>query len=122
MFERVKPSEWRGSRPTDQYAEFFGQFANKRVKRGFTKFHMTAREVPDAWVRGASGAPVPQQQPLVPNQSPNYYLLHPYELITVTLGQHAADAIRPRSRSLNVVSGDDTTLAWGTITCFVRSR
>ncbi len=76
MFERVKPSKWRPGRPTNHYAEFFSQLANKRIERGFTKFHMAPWQVPDAGVRGASPAPVPQKQPLVVNQCPGYHLLH----------------------------------------------
>jgi hypothetical protein len=37
---------------------------------------MTPWQVPDAGVRGASRAPVPQKQALVVNQSPGYHLLH----------------------------------------------
>jgi hypothetical protein len=33
------------SGPTDHYAEFFGQLTNKCVERGFTKFHMTPRQI-----------------------------------------------------------------------------
>lgn len=46
----VQRGEWRGNGPTDLHAQFLGQLANQRVERGFTRFHMSAWEVPDARV------------------------------------------------------------------------
>ncbi len=84
-YQWVKPSERRASGPADLHAQLLGQLANQRVERGFTRFHMAAWKGPDAWVRGATVAPVTQKQSPVLNQSSNYHLLHPWKLITATV-------------------------------------
>src|ERR1700681_2959569 len=64
------------TRPSNQYAEFFGQLANKRVEGSFTKLHMTTRQGPHAGVCGASHTPVAQKQPPALNEGPRYHLIH----------------------------------------------
>jgi hypothetical protein len=82
----MKPSKRRGSRPTNADAELLGQLPDKGIARGFTELDMAPRQVPDARVRDAFRAPLPQEHSLLLNQSRGYHFLHIVELIT------AADA------------------------------
>jgi hypothetical protein len=85
MFDgRMEPSERRGIRPRDPYAELLGQLVDEGIARGFAELDMTPRQVPDAGVRDASRAPMPQQHPLMLNQSPGHHVIHAAKLITAT--------------------------------------
>jgi hypothetical protein len=81
---RMEPSERRGIRPSDPDAELLSQLTDEGSARGFAKLDMTPGQVPDAGVRDASCAPMPQKHPLMLNQSPGHHVIHASKLITAS--------------------------------------
>lgn len=57
---RMEPSERRGIRPADPYAELLGQLTDQGVARGFAKLDMPPGQVPDVGVADAYCAPMPE--------------------------------------------------------------